>query len=283
MLICYYFSMEVQDENSISRQRRAAQLSAESKSAVLSILGDSADEKYPIYMTGNIHCGLTSQRQLLWTFRYSECLLTERIGWNGRSNIVHSMHCFDWCRWENSFHLAVQPKERRCLLHASDMLNEKLKSHCSRRWVEHLHGAEIFIYHFFETKLRLCLEQHILFSLKCLKTELITCTTTFIVIGRSSSAIYMCLPNHLQQETQFLHYGKRRTIKYYIQQKQLHWIMNTHHPSQLYQLNNNLSFSPTKNITLKFDWKTHQYIPCECKSGKGILELWCLFPILFLW
>ncbi|CAL9101849.1 unnamed protein product [Musa textilis] len=43
---------QVQDENSISRQRRAAQLSAESKSAVLSILGDSADEKYPIYMTG---------------------------------------------------------------------------------------------------------------------------------------------------------------------------------------------------------------------------------------
>ncbi|WOL09309.1 hypothetical protein Cni_G18062 [Canna indica] len=43
---------QVQDDNSICRQRRAAQLSSQSKSSILSILGDSADEKYPIYMTG---------------------------------------------------------------------------------------------------------------------------------------------------------------------------------------------------------------------------------------
>ncbi|XP_008793986.2 acyl-coenzyme A:6-aminopenicillanic-acid-acyltransferase 40 kDa form-like [Phoenix dactylifera] len=43
---------QVQDENSISRHNRAAQLSADSKAKVLSILGDSVDKKYPIYMTG---------------------------------------------------------------------------------------------------------------------------------------------------------------------------------------------------------------------------------------
>lgn len=45
--------MKVQDENSISRQNRAAQFSAHSKEKVLSILGDSVDKKYPIYMTGD--------------------------------------------------------------------------------------------------------------------------------------------------------------------------------------------------------------------------------------
>ncbi|XP_042464784.1 uncharacterized protein LOC122047504 isoform X1 [Zingiber officinale] len=43
---------QVEDENSISRQRRAAQLSKETKAEILSILGDSEDAKYPIYMTG---------------------------------------------------------------------------------------------------------------------------------------------------------------------------------------------------------------------------------------
>ncbi|XP_077212333.1 uncharacterized protein LOC143847403 [Tasmannia lanceolata] len=43
---------QVHDENSISRQRRAAQLSKQSKEEILSVLGDSADEKYPIYMGG---------------------------------------------------------------------------------------------------------------------------------------------------------------------------------------------------------------------------------------
>ncbi|KAM0939414.1 putative peptidase C45 [Dioscorea sansibarensis] len=42
---------QVPNESSLSRQRRAAQLSAESKAEILSVLGDSADEKCPIYMT----------------------------------------------------------------------------------------------------------------------------------------------------------------------------------------------------------------------------------------
>nr|XP_019707205.1 uncharacterized protein LOC105048239 isoform X1 [Elaeis guineensis] len=49
---------QVQDENSISRQNRAAQLSADSKEKVLSILGDCVDKKYPIYMTGDSIWGL---------------------------------------------------------------------------------------------------------------------------------------------------------------------------------------------------------------------------------
>ncbi|WVZ72877.1 hypothetical protein U9M48_021268 [Paspalum notatum var. saurae] len=41
-----------QDENSMSREKRAAQCSVDSKEAALSLLGDTADDKYPIYMTG---------------------------------------------------------------------------------------------------------------------------------------------------------------------------------------------------------------------------------------
>ncbi|XP_043717773.1 uncharacterized protein LOC122665685 [Telopea speciosissima] len=43
---------QVQDENSISRERRAAQLPIQSKADILSVLGDVDDERYPIYMTG---------------------------------------------------------------------------------------------------------------------------------------------------------------------------------------------------------------------------------------
>jgi hypothetical protein len=43
----------VQDENSMSREKRAAQCSVDSKETALSLLGDTADEKYPIYMTGD--------------------------------------------------------------------------------------------------------------------------------------------------------------------------------------------------------------------------------------
>ncbi|KAK4262844.1 hypothetical protein QN277_028349 [Acacia crassicarpa] len=42
---------QVQDENSISRQQRAAALPKESKEDFLSLLGDTEDRKYPIYMT----------------------------------------------------------------------------------------------------------------------------------------------------------------------------------------------------------------------------------------
>ncbi|BAD81294.1 hypothetical protein [Oryza sativa Japonica Group] len=43
---------QVQDENSMSRERRAAELSPDTKEKALSLLGDTADDKYPIYMTG---------------------------------------------------------------------------------------------------------------------------------------------------------------------------------------------------------------------------------------
>ncbi|KAF7828186.1 hypothetical protein G2W53_019350 [Senna tora] len=43
---------EVQDENSISRQQRAAVLEKKSKEDFLSLLGDNEDSKYPIYTKG---------------------------------------------------------------------------------------------------------------------------------------------------------------------------------------------------------------------------------------
>lgn len=46
--------MKVQDENSISRQQRAAQLPKQSKDDILALLGDTEDAKYPIYMTGTL-------------------------------------------------------------------------------------------------------------------------------------------------------------------------------------------------------------------------------------
>ncbi|KAJ3701100.1 hypothetical protein LUZ61_004805 [Rhynchospora tenuis] len=45
---------QVQDENSISRQKRAAMLPADSQERALSLLGDTNHEKYPIFMTGPI-------------------------------------------------------------------------------------------------------------------------------------------------------------------------------------------------------------------------------------
>ncbi|XP_051223771.1 uncharacterized protein [Lolium perenne] len=43
---------QVYDENSMSREKRAAQCAMDSKENALSVLGDTADEKYPIFMTG---------------------------------------------------------------------------------------------------------------------------------------------------------------------------------------------------------------------------------------
>ncbi|KAG9447308.1 hypothetical protein H6P81_013436 [Aristolochia fimbriata] len=43
---------QVHDDNSISRQTRAAQLRKESKAEILSLLGDSVNQNFPIYMTG---------------------------------------------------------------------------------------------------------------------------------------------------------------------------------------------------------------------------------------
>ncbi|KAG2680963.1 hypothetical protein I3843_11G123500 [Carya illinoinensis] len=45
-------ALTVQDENSISRQNRAALLPKRSRKELLSVLGDTDDPKYPIYMTG---------------------------------------------------------------------------------------------------------------------------------------------------------------------------------------------------------------------------------------
>nr|GMD03366.1 Acyl-coenzyme A:6-aminopenicillanic-acid-acyltransferase [Ipomoea batatas] len=44
--------LEAHDENSLSRQKRAASLPKGSKSDYLELLGDMHDKKYPIYMTG---------------------------------------------------------------------------------------------------------------------------------------------------------------------------------------------------------------------------------------
>ncbi|KAF9622248.1 hypothetical protein IFM89_030290 [Coptis chinensis] len=43
---------QAQDENSMNRQRRAAQLPKKSKANFLSLLGDTNDKQYPIYMEG---------------------------------------------------------------------------------------------------------------------------------------------------------------------------------------------------------------------------------------
>ncbi|KAL5174333.1 hypothetical protein HKD37_08G020801 [Glycine soja] len=50
--ISFGFDSKVQDENSISRQKRAAVLTKESKGDFLSLLEDMDDKKYPIYTTG---------------------------------------------------------------------------------------------------------------------------------------------------------------------------------------------------------------------------------------
>jgi len=46
------FHSKVHDENSISRQKRASVLTKKSKGDFLSLLGDTDDKNYPIYMTG---------------------------------------------------------------------------------------------------------------------------------------------------------------------------------------------------------------------------------------
>lgn len=48
----FKLSRQAQDENSISRQKRAALLPKGSKTDYLSLLGDVDNPKYPIYMTG---------------------------------------------------------------------------------------------------------------------------------------------------------------------------------------------------------------------------------------
>lgn len=47
--------LKTHDENSISRQTKAALLPKGTKQDFLSLLGDMDDPKYPIYMTGISH------------------------------------------------------------------------------------------------------------------------------------------------------------------------------------------------------------------------------------
>ena len=54
-----HFSMKLQDENSISRQRKAAVLPKNTIEEILAVLGDSEDPKYPIYMTGTTRTNKT--------------------------------------------------------------------------------------------------------------------------------------------------------------------------------------------------------------------------------
>ncbi|KAK8486765.1 hypothetical protein V6N11_000253 [Hibiscus sabdariffa] len=58
---------QVHDENSISRQKRAAVLPQGSKTDFLSLLGDTEDTKYPIYMTGpTLYTLCTARIHQLW-------------------------------------------------------------------------------------------------------------------------------------------------------------------------------------------------------------------------
>ncbi|ERN09096.1 uncharacterized protein LOC18437235 isoform X2 [Amborella trichopoda] len=43
---------QVHDDNSLHRQKRAGEIPKQSKEEILSVLGDSSDDKYPIYMEG---------------------------------------------------------------------------------------------------------------------------------------------------------------------------------------------------------------------------------------
>ena len=59
--ICNILLVKVHDENSLSRQKRAALLPKESKTDFLSLLGDTDNAKYPIYMAGMMeNCELES-------------------------------------------------------------------------------------------------------------------------------------------------------------------------------------------------------------------------------
>ncbi|KAK2966467.1 hypothetical protein RJ640_018996 [Escallonia rubra] len=51
-LSSFFLDVKAQDENSISRQKRAALLPKKSKHDFLSLVGDMEDARYPIYMTG---------------------------------------------------------------------------------------------------------------------------------------------------------------------------------------------------------------------------------------
>lgn len=81
--------LKVQDENSLSRQTKAASLPKRSRKNFLSLLGDTEDPKYPIYMEGNlerkfINFFFCSSNPLAYVM-HPICLLF-------RSHTLHTMH-----------------------------------------------------------------------------------------------------------------------------------------------------------------------------------------------
>lgn len=72
--------LKVQDENSRNRQETAALLPKQSKEDFLSLLGNTDDKKYPIFMTGT---------QLTWPL-----LLLLLFGWVINSVIVTNVRSF---------------------------------------------------------------------------------------------------------------------------------------------------------------------------------------------
>ncbi|XP_044476281.1 uncharacterized protein LOC123203880 isoform X2 [Mangifera indica] len=62
--------LQVQDENSISRQKRAIELPKGSKEDFLSLLGDTGHPKYPIYMIGNMTDNFNSLSSILSCLLY---------------------------------------------------------------------------------------------------------------------------------------------------------------------------------------------------------------------
>lgn len=62
---------QLQDENSARREKRAASLSAESEEEMLSLLGDAADDQYPIYMTGRLLGTCPETSALEFTFSHA--------------------------------------------------------------------------------------------------------------------------------------------------------------------------------------------------------------------
>jgi hypothetical protein len=78
------FCIKVQDDSSISRQKRAVVLPKTSKNEFLSLLADVADAKYPIYMTGNLK-DIIRTPSLEYSPDYPLCHIL-------RSNTLHTMY-----------------------------------------------------------------------------------------------------------------------------------------------------------------------------------------------
>jgi len=102
------FKLKAQDESSISRQKRANDLTKTTKEDFLSILGDADDEKNPIYMTGNLD---TSYELLLLNFLL---IITFFFFLNLRSIASHAMYRCYWFGRKNTINNWRKSEERRC-------------------------------------------------------------------------------------------------------------------------------------------------------------------------